>query len=312
MTPLPDDALAAASAARREAAGLRTRIEAAEANLAATAALVAERSAALTDAESDVERLESLSFTKILANLRGSRATDLERESAERDAARYAARDAEARHVQAQTELDAARSRLDGLGDVDAAYATALNAKEAWATGHDPALAERLTALATRRGELDSEDREAKEAHDAGVTAHNQIAEAVTTLSSARAWSGWDTFMGGGLFTDLVKHSKLDQVAQQVREADVSLRAFSRELADLRLADVPALNLSSALTAFDVWFDNLFSDLMVLDRINESLVRLTSAAAQVRLLVLGLRERRQTIATELAAIATERDQLLNT
>ena len=62
----------------------------------------------------------------------------LEREIAERDAARYAVADAEAREAVARRDVEGLRARLDELGDVDARFAAALDAKHAWATTHDP------------------------------------------------------------------------------------------------------------------------------------------------------------------------------
>ena len=123
--------------------------------------------------------------------------------------------------------LESLQSQLAALGDVEAAYTNALTAKEEWVRAHDPQVARRLEEIATERGQLAAEDHEALEAYNAGVTAHQHLADAVRLLESARSWSTWDTFGGGGMITDMVKYDKLDQVHDQLREADAALRAFS-------------------------------------------------------------------------------------
>lgn len=307
----PDETLAVAIADRVEAASRRTRIEAAQQRLAETSATLADRRSTAVHEETDVERLEKLSWTSVVSRLTGNYATDVERESAERDAARYALREAEVRHQRAQTELAAATARLEELGDTEATYVAALAAKETWALSHSPDHAARLSEIAERRGVLEAESRESREADDAGVTAHQKLTEALTQLSSAGAWSTWDTFGGGGLITDLVKRSKMDAAVDELRDAELSLRTFASEFADLNLEAVKGLDLGFALETFDVWFDNIFSDWAVRSRIKDADARVHEIAAQVKKVVDGLRTRRREIDVELNGLALERARLLS-
>lgn len=308
----PDERLARTAADRAEAALRRRRVARAEEGVRDTGVTLDERRAALAREETDVERLEHLSWARIVAGLRGRHASDLERETAERDAARFAMREAEARHEQAKTELAAAQSALVELGDTDAAYRAALSSKEEWASRHAPQVATGLDRIAERRGALEAEQRESKEADDAGVTAHRLLAAASERLGSAEAWAGWDTFMGGGLITDMVKHSRIDEVRAQLHQADLALRAFARELADLNQAAVDRLDIPGGLSFFDVVFDNIFSDWAVLRRIGDAHRQVQETAERVRAVVTGLRTRRAEIAAELDDLARERERLLTT
>jgi hypothetical protein len=306
----PDERLARAIADHTEAAARRRRLASAEERVRTIEVTVTERRAALAEEESDVERLEHLSWTRIVAGLRGRHATDLERETAERDAARYAVREAEARLDQAQTEVAAARARVGELGDTEAAYRDALAAKEEWVARHAPAQGARLAEIAERRGVLEAEFRESREADDAGVAADKRLASAASLLSSAESWSSWDTFMGGGLITDMVKHSRIDDARAQLQGVERALRAFGRELADVQVQGVDALALSGMLSAFDVWFDNIFSDWTVLRRIQDAEARVSETRTQVRTVIGGLRERRNAINDELTGLIAERERLL--
>jgi hypothetical protein len=74
----------------------------------------------------DVERLESFSFIRIWSTRRGAHATDLERDTAERDAARYAVAQAEARRDAGRRDVESIQAQLSTLGDVGARLRTSV------------------------------------------------------------------------------------------------------------------------------------------------------------------------------------------
>ena len=306
-----DERLEQAARQRREAEGLRARLAAAEQHAESTAGRVRAAAAQLADEDRDVTRLERLSWPRVLSALRGTHATDHDRESAERDAARYRLADAEARDAAARRDVDDARARLEGLGDTEATYRAALDARERdLTTAGGSATASELAELAARRGALRAEDAEGREAFEAGMQARELLRRAAGLLDSARSWSTWDTFGGGGLLTDLAKYDRLDQVAEVLRHADAALVRFSRELADLRLAGVDAVHLDGFTRTFDVFFDNLFTDLAVRERIRDAEARVRRALTVVESTLQGLSERGREIATEQASVEERRERLL--
>jgi hypothetical protein len=306
----PDERLARSIADRAEAGARRRRLAAAEDLVRSCETVLDERRAALAEEESDVERLEHLSWTRIVASLRGHHASDLERGRAERDAARLAVREAEARLEQANEEARAARLALAELGDTEAAYRAALSSKEEWSKRHAAPLADNLARIAERRGLLEAEAREIREADDAGVRAHRLLAQASDHLGSAESWSTWDTFLGGGLITDAIKHGHMDDARAQLEQVDRALHVFAHELADLNQEARAALQLSVGLEVFDIAFDNIFSDWAVLRRIQDAQRGVREAESDIRRLVDGLRKRRAEIDRELDGLAAERERLL--
>jgi len=299
-----------AAAARREAEGLRARLKAATTYADQTTARVELARDALVREERDVQRLEGLSWSRILSGLRGAHATDLEREQAERDAARYAVADAGTREELAWRDVEAIQQRLDALGDVEGEYAAARDDREAWSRANDPERGDRLTEVAERRGLLLAEDTEGREAFDAGAAARGHLLEALDLLRSAGSWSTWDTFGGGGMLTDMIKYDRLDKVTEALRRADVALGRFTRELADLRIAGVEVLDLGPMTQVFDVFFDNIFTDLRVRSRIQDAEVRVGAALHGVEATMDRLSARGREIAAELDELARRREELL--
>src|SRR3954469_2409083 len=104
---------------RREAEALQHRLDAAAGYAEQTAARVAETRSRLADEHEDVARLESFSWTRIVSTLRHRRAGGPERETAEREAARYSVADAEARDALARRDVAGLTAELEALGDVE-------------------------------------------------------------------------------------------------------------------------------------------------------------------------------------------------
>ena len=78
-------------------------------------------------------------------------------------------------------------------------------------------------------------EKEKREAIEAGHRALNSLGAAKENLNSAKNWGLVDMF-GGGFFSTMLKHSKMDQAKQKIDQAKYDLRNFSRELNDVNMA----------------------------------------------------------------------------
>jgi hypothetical protein len=298
-----------AVAAREEHAQLTRRLTGSAPHLADFDHRIQELRQRLDSETADVERLESFSAARIWSRLKGSHLDDLERETAEREAARYAVAEAEARREALRRDRAALESRIAELGDVEGRYRRAMSAKEAWVAEHGHGAVE-LAEIARRRGRLTALDAETREAFDAGRAAHSLLAEASSLLGSAGSWSMWDTFGGGGLLTDMVKYDRVDRATETLRRADLALADFSRELADVDLPAVGGVRVEQMMRTFDVWFDNIFSDMAVRSRIEDTARRVAQSITQVEQTLGALAEKRRTIERELAELDARRERLL--
>ena len=78
----------------------------------------------------------------------------------------------------------------------------------------------------------------------------------------------------------------------------------------VELAGVDAVNLDGMTQAFDVFFDNIFTDLRVRSRIQEADRRVGRALADVDRMLHDLSARGRDIADELAGLSAQRDEAL--
>ena len=305
-----DAAITRAAAAQRQRRRLAARGDSLDREATQLEELVAERRKALTNESKDVARLERLSLSSIVSMLQDSRATDLERERAEQQAAEYVVAEAEARHRQVLTERERCRRALAALGDPDADLTRALADKEAAVRASGGAAGNRLSQLAQAVGARRAEAREVDEALTAGNEAQAALHSAADLLSSARSWSAYDTFAGGGLISSVVKHDRLDQAGATMRQADAQLARFTRELADVDLNGVGPVGVSGTLRGFDILFDNIISDLMVRSRILDAAERVDQASARVGGALASLRAHRAAVEADLTRLTAAREDLL--
>jgi hypothetical protein len=262
--------------------------------------------------EKDVERLEHLSLTRVLAALHGSREDALAREKADAAAARY-------RVAQAQQRLDAARAELASLQDRQAqlagapqAYADALAAKEQYLTHSADPRGARLLALAEQRGRLTAELDELHHAsYDAGEAVH-ALTEVQDRLGTAANWSTFDTYLDHGMIANAVKHDRIDQAAQAARTADERLAGLRTDLAGLGGSEptAPRLEISAGFKFADIFFNNIFTDLAVGQQIRDAQDNVDQSVQQVNALRDRLKDQIDTVTKRLAAMDAERQQLL--
>lgn len=122
---------------------------------------------------------------------------------------------------------------------------------------------------------------EIDEAIAAGHRALDALAEAADSLDSAKRWGIVD-ILGGGFVTSMVKHSRLGDANHELAHAREEIRAFTREISDVR--DLHLLNAEvGGLNAFfDIAMDNTLVDLLVQKDISDAEDRVEEATAWVR------------------------------
>ena len=110
-------------------------------------------------------------------------------------------------------------------------------------------------------------EKEKREAIEAGERALDSLRTAKECLDSAKNWGLVDIF-GGGFFTTMMKQSKMEQASRNMEEAKYNLRNFSKELNDVNMSCNLNIGTNDFMTFADYFFDGVFVDWMVQERIN--------------------------------------------
>lgn len=100
-------------------------------------------------------------------------------------------------------------------------------------------------------------------------------------LRSARNWGFYDMF-GGGFFSSLIKHGKIDKAEVLLRSVGYKLEELQKELSDVAIGLDPGVKISGFERFLDIAFDNIISDWMVQSKIHDSLGEVARIRAEVQ------------------------------
>lgn len=128
---------------------------------------------------------------------------------------------------------------------------------------------------------MNRDEIEIREAVMAGQIALASLEEAGRYLSSARNWGIWD-MIGGGFFSTMMKHSKINEAAACMERAREDLRKFKRELSDVSIGENIGIEIGSFLSFADYFFDGLIADWMVQSKIQDASAQVEDACYQVK------------------------------
>ena len=106
-------------------------------------------------------------------------------------------------------------------------------------------------------GMNDAQRREIDEAIVAGNRALTALNKTEKCLDNASAFGLWDIF-GGGMFSSMMKHSKIGDAQKCLEDAQRELRAFSRELEDVQFYSEISVKFDGVTEFIDIFCDNIF------------------------------------------------------
>ncbi len=263
------------------------------------------------DEQADVDRLEGRSLASFFYNVVGKRDERLDKERQEAYAARVKY-DAAARELWAvEDELQRYKAELAGLFGCENKYIKVLNEKAEAVKAAGGAAAEEILRLEERLLSLEHQRKELQEAVSAGTAALSTAKQVLSSLDSAEGWGTWD-LLGGGLLSDLAKHSHLDEAQKLIEGLQSQLRRFKTELADVTIQANLQVNIDGFLRFADYFFDGLFADWAVMDKIGRAKEQVEQTKNQIEIVLSRLdamlenvRQRQEQAKSQKAALVQE-------
>lgn len=228
---------------------------------------------ALRKEEMDVEKLEGMSFTNFFHTLLGDKVEKLEREKREALAAKMKYDGVITELGDLSTEIEQIESRIRTFGNLEASYKQLMTEKERRLLNVPGAIGRKLNEITENQAQKAGKQKELKEAIDAGHDLIMALRNAHNSLSSASNWGTWD-ILGGGMISTMAKHSRIDEAKTEINHVQYLLRRFRRELQDVdEGVYLSGIDIGSFLTFADYFFDGLFADLAVQNKINNAKIQ---------------------------------------
>lgn len=247
-----------------------------------------ELKAVLDKENDDVKKLETKSIAHVFYSILGSLPDRVAEERKEAFAAKFkydqVIRDIEDIKSQISTLTAEKMAYLDCKKDFDRLYAQKKEAlmRESGGT------AEELLHLDDSINQARVNLKEIKEAITAGGRVVESLDCALESLRKARGWGTYD-MLGGGLISDIAKHSHIDEAKGEVEQAQRLLRQFNTELTDINLNADISIETEGFRKFTDFFFDGLIADWFMQSKINDSFDNVSDVRSQVQTIIGKLR-----------------------
>lgn len=217
----------------------------------------------------DVEKLSKLSLKNLFYTILGSQEEQVEKERQEALAAKL-------KFDQCQQDIEDVRKQMKDLSirqmeyrDAKRNYEQLYEEKRNKLLSSNTAFADKIMQLTNQMTNEKANLKEIKEAILAGNQVISCLEQALESLNSAEGWGTWDMF-GGGMVTDMIKHSHIDKAKGLVSHAQSLLIRFKAELADVHISTDINIETDGFAKFADFFFDGLIADWFMQSKINTS------------------------------------------
>ena len=260
--------------------------------------------------QEDVEKLEGKSLANYFFQVIGKLDDTLDQERQEAYAAKVKLDVAERELAGIEADISEIQSQLSDIRIAEAQYKEELEKKRAALKASGTQTADQIFEIEERIAALEAQKREIKEAISAGYSAGGTADRILSELEDADGWNTWDMIGGGGIITHMAKHSHLDEAQDLVSELQSKLRRFKTELADIQISANMQVNVDGFLRFADYFFDGLFADWAVGDKISQSMNSVSSTKSQISRTLDKLSNMESAADGEIARLKLQLDDLI--
>ena len=259
--------------------------------------------------QADVDRLERTSLSSVFYAMLGKKEEMLDKEKVEAYAAKVKCDSAVEELKVLEDDLQQREAQLRDLIDCEQQYHALLQEKREAIKATDSLDAERIIQIEQQIAEQKNHKKEIKEAISAGTLALGTAISIVSSLDSAQSWGTYD-LVNGGLIAGMAKHSYLDEAQNKVITLQSQLRKFKTELTDVTIHAEMKVNVDGFLRFADYFYDGLFADWAVLDRIGRSKSSVMAVRTKIESALSKLKRMDAAVDQMIQQLEMERDNIV--
>lgn len=265
----------------------------------------------MEDEQEDVDRLNRKSLTAFLYRASGKMEEKLSKEEEEALAAVVKYDSAEKELQAVEEDIAYYEKQASGLPDCKLQYERMLEAKKEEIKESGNIEAGKILEMERQIAAIENRRKEVKEAISAGERARSIAEETLEGLQSAKNW-GMVDLIGGGIMSDVIKYDKLKSVEDRTSALQMALRTFRTELSDVssRIEGPLQVEVGEFLHFADYFFDGIFTDWMVYDKIKVSKERAEQTYSQIQGILEQLRKMQEQLHTEEEQKRRELEQIV--
>lgn len=248
----------------------------------------------------DLHNLETMSFANLVATILGNKDEKIYKERKEYLKAKFNFDQIVKVIELTQDNIEELNKSIKELHNSDDKYDKLLEEKrrllKMTGKSYDK---QQLYQLEKELEDIIQESIEISEALEANKICLLNVEVTLESLDSAANWGTYD-ILGGGMMSSIIKHDKINDAKTELNKLTYSIERLSKELEDINL-ELPfnELNQAGSSYMFDIFFDNIFTDMSVQREINNSIEKLTRIEKQLVKLEKNLIDKQRDIISKM-------------
>lgn len=257
----------------------------------------------------DVDRLEQKNLTHLFYSILGKLGEQEEKERKEALAAALKFDQVTAELTQVEKQMRQLEEEMLLYRNCQSEYDSLYEKKKELLIEAHSEASQKLLDLSAERMALSNNQKELEEAIAAGNEVMTHIDSAIASLDSAEGWGTFD-LLGGGLISDLAKHSHIDDAKSEADMIQAKLSGFRTELADIRINNDITFQMDGFGKFADFFFDGLIADWCMQSKIEESMNSVQNVRVQVQEVMSKLDNLKKAEADKIKALEQEINELI--
>lgn len=260
----------------------------------------------------DVEKLKKDSLSATILKFIGRYEGRLDKEMQEALAAKINYDKADIKVNDLKNERNEILSRITKLQDDKVFYEEELEIREKMLMNNVNAeVTIKYKKLEIAREQLVKQLLETNEASRAAIKAKDTASSAMESLESAENWATFDVWTKGGILSHMAKYDQIDNAQSEFNRLASQLKDLQKELSDVNLFDnLEMTEIGHTTRVIDFWFDNIFTDLNVRDKIRNDMEQLDRLCFQLNNIIRKLENNNSAINKKLNDIENRKKDLL--
>ena len=230
----------------------------------------------------DVEVLESSSIQSFFRELMGNKEEKLEKERKEAYEAKIKLDSYKNQHTSILSDIKYYEKKLIEIYDCDEEYHNLYNEKVISLKDNEiNKLNDKLSDSIHQIKEINEACLETKRA----LTICDGIVE---SLNKAKDAATYDMMSRSGIVWHHMKYEALDHAQENIEKLQIQLKRMKRELVDVEINEDIKISIDSFTRGLDFWFDNIFTDYSVREKIGQSLDQAKNVQNQIKMIHMKL------------------------
>lgn len=229
----------------------------------------------------DVDRLKQKNLTHLFYSILGKLGEQEEKERKEALAAALKYDQVSTELIQIEQQMRQLKDEMLQYGNCQTEYDSLYEKKKELLLEANTQASQKILDLSAERMALSNNQKELEEAIAAGNEVMVYINNAIASLGSAKGWGTFD-LIGGGLISDIAKHSHIDDAKREADMIQAKLSSFRTELADVRINNNIIFQTDGFGKFADFFFDGLIADWCMQSRIKETMDSVQKVRGQVQ------------------------------